>query len=192
VYDRRNLQDVTYRPVHDAVVRRMADAHPGVIVDLGCGTGQLTRRLVADFPDAAVIGLDYSPGMLSRLAGGIPAAQADAQLLPIRDASVDMVVCTESFHWYPDQFAALTGISRALRPGGRLIIASISTVTDLGDSAVRWISTAGGQPIKALAPHRIRRMLRSTGFDVEHQGRVPRAGFLPWPLLTEARRRNQI
>jgi ubiquinone/menaquinone biosynthesis C-methylase UbiE len=193
VYDRPRFQDATYRPVHDAVLERIDGTQPNVVLDLGCGTGQLTRRLTERFPDASVVGVDYSAGMLgearTRLGPDSMLVRADAQQLPFRSTSVDVVVCTESFHWYRDQHGALAGLAGILRPGGRLVIASIASVTEVGESALRTVSSAGGQPIRALTARRLRRMLDDSGFDVAHQRRVPRAGLIPWPVLTDARRR---
>jgi ubiquinone/menaquinone biosynthesis C-methylase UbiE len=192
-YDRPGFQNATYRPVHDAVLKQLVEDCPDVIVDLGCGTGHLTRRLRAQYPDSQIVGVDYSNGMLGEASGrvgdGAQLVQADAQQLPLRAGSADVVVCTESFHWYPDQARAAAGLAELLRPGGQLLIASIAAVTDVGAVAVRRLSGSGGQPIRALTPRRLRRLLADTGFDVIAQRRVPRAGFVPWPVLTDARRR---
>jgi ubiquinone/menaquinone biosynthesis C-methylase UbiE len=193
VYDRPRFQEATYRPVHDAVLDRLDKVHPEVVLDLGCGTGQLTRRLTERFPDAAVVGIDYSAGMLTEAAKRVESnavlVQADAQLLPFRSASADVVVCTESFHWYRDQQLALAGLAAILRTGGRLVIASIATFTDVGQTTLRTLSSASGQPVRALTAQGLRRLLTHAGFDVVHQRRVPRAGLVPWPVLTDARRR---
>ena len=134
-YDRAGLQYTTYRPVHDAVLGRLDGEQPGTVLDLGCGTGQLTRRLRTAFTDADIIGVDLSNAMLERAAEqrddatDVRAAsfvRADAQRLPFASASVDVVTCTESFHWYPDQAAAATELARLVRPGGRVVIASIA------------------------------------------------------------------
>jgi ubiquinone/menaquinone biosynthesis C-methylase UbiE len=190
VYDRPRFQEAMYRPVHDAVLTRLANTQPEVVLDLGCGTGNLTLRLMERFPSAHVIGLDYSEGMLEqaavRLRQGASLVRSDAQCLPFRPASVDVAVCTESFHWYPNQQQALLGLAVALRPGGHLVIASISTVTEFGDAAVRVLSTAGGQPVAAVTPKRLRTMLARAGLEVVHQQRVPRLAFAPWPMLTHA------
>jgi ubiquinone/menaquinone biosynthesis C-methylase UbiE len=192
-YDRPGFQNATYRPVHDAVLRRIDAEAPGRIVDLGCGTGQLTRRLRQEYPDAEIVGLDYSDGMLDqaaeRIDGEAQLVQADAQQLPLRSATTDLVVCTESFHWYPDQAAAAAGLIEVLRPGGQILIASIAAVTDLGEFAVRRLSNSGGQPIRALTPRRLRGLLEHVGFDVVAQRRIPRLGLVPWPVLTDARKR---
>jgi len=193
VYDRPSFQAATYRPVHDAVLARLTGTQPEVVLDLGCGTGQLTRRLTEQFPDAEVVGIDYSVGMLgeagNRVGNRANLVRADAQYLPFRSASADVVVCAESFHWYSDQRRALEELAAVLRPSGQLVIASIAAVTDVGESAVQRLSAAGGQPVRALTPHRLRHLLASAGFEVVHQRRVARFGFVPWPVLTDARLR---
>ncbi len=196
-YDQAGLQALTYRPIHDAILGRLDSVEPEVIIDLGCGTGQLTQRLIERFPGSVVAGVDLSPGMLSAAAAridriGAPGTgliRADAQRLPVRPSSVDVVVCTESFHWYDDQMGTLRGLAEVIRPGGRLLIASIATTSGFGDDVVRRMSTLRGRPIRALPPHRLRSLLRRCGFDVVHQRRIPRLGLIPWPVLTDTVRR---
>ena len=194
-YDRPGLQLFTYRPIHDAVLARIDGLEPSMVVDLGCGTGQLTQRLIRGFPDANIVGVDLSDGMLTEAAvrlrqdGGDdqPLVRADALQLPFAPSSIDLVVCTESFHWYPDQTAALAELARVLNPGGRLLIASIATVTGAGDRLLRGATSAGGRTIRALPPHRMRKLLDRSGFEVISQHRVPRLGLIAWPVLTDAR-----
>jgi len=149
--------------------------------------------LTEQFPDAEIVGIDYSIGMLgeagNRVGNRANLVRADAQCLPFRSASADVVVCTESFHWYGDQRRALAELAAVIRPGGQLVIASIAAVTGVGESAARKLSTAGGQPVRALTPHRLRHLLASAGFEVVDQRRVARFGFVPWPVLTDARLR---
>lgn len=195
-YDRPGLQLFTYRPIHDAVLAQLDGLEPSTVVDLGCGTGQLTQRLMRRFPDADIVGVDVSDGMLTEAAGRLrqvggdaqPLVRADALQLPFAASSVDLVVCTESFHWYPDQAAALAELARVLNPGGRLLIASIATVTGAGDRLLRRATSAGGRTIRALPPHRMCQLLARSGFEVISQRRVPRLGLIAWPVLTDARR----
>ena len=191
-YDRPGFQATTYRPVHDAVLARLDDIEPARVLDLGCGTGQLTERLRQRFPDAHLIGADLSNGMLQKASERTDAGEfvrADAQRLPLTGESVDVVTCTESFHWYDDQEAAVAEMARLLRPGGRLIIASFATVTGFADDAIQRASAAAGRPIRAIPKRKLKQLLDGGGFDVRHQGRIPRLGFVPWPVLTDARRR---
>jgi ubiquinone/menaquinone biosynthesis C-methylase UbiE len=195
-YDDPTLQRFTYRPIHDAVLARVDGTEPGTLVDLGCGTGRLTQRLLRSFPDATVVGVDLSGGMLTEAAARLrgaageagPLVQADAQQLPFAASTVDLVVCTESFHWYPDQARTLSELARVLHPGGRLLIASIATLTGAGDRLLRRATGAGGRTVRALPPQRMRQLLTGSGFEVIHQRRIPRLGLLAWPVLTDARR----
>ena len=196
-YDRRGLQLLTYRPVHDAVLARLNHIEPSMVVDLGCGTGQLTQRLARTFPAATIVGVDLSDGMLTQAASRLAAAgndaqglmRADAEQLPFAGSSVDVVVCTESFHWYRDQARSLNEPAGVLRPGGRLLIASIATITSLGDRLLRGATAASGSAIRALPPHHLRWLLSRAGFEVIYQHRIPRLGPIAWPVLTDARRR---
>jgi ubiquinone/menaquinone biosynthesis C-methylase UbiE len=191
-YDRPTFQNATYRPLHDAVLSRLADSTATNVLDVGCGTGQLTLRLADHFPNAAITGVDYSIGMLNealtRVGPNANLLRADGQRLPFAAGSMDVVVCTESFHWYTDQERAIRGFFEVLRPGGRLLIGSIAMVTDVGDVAVAQLSKAAGQPIRAVTARRMKQLLTSNGFEVLQQRRVPRIGLIPWPLLTDARR----
>lgn len=202
-YDQPGLQQTTYRPIHDAVLERLAGLTPERILDLGCGTGQLTTRLHERFAEATIVGADLSNGMLERAALRAEAhdaqtaplnalsgsfVRADALRLPLADATFDVVTCTESFHWYADQAGAAAEIARLLRPGGRLVIASIATVTGFADDAIQRATELAGRPIRPVPKRRLKRLLEAAGFDVTYQGRIPRLGFVPWPMLTDATR----
>lgn len=197
-YDRPGFQLSTYRPVHDAILDRLdregvGPEAGGVIVDLGCGTGRLTARLVERWPDAHVVGVDLSEAMLGHAddrvltqEGNASLVLADATHLPFAAGSVDVVVCTESFHWYPDQPGTLAQLHALLNPGGHLLIASIATLTGLGDEALRRASRLAGQQIQALPKRTMRKLLTNAGFEVLEQRRVVRFGLVPWPVLSVA------
>jgi ubiquinone/menaquinone biosynthesis C-methylase UbiE len=195
-YDRPGLQHATYRPIHDAVMSRLAGLQPERILDLGCGTGLLTERLSESFPDALVVGVDLSDGMIGKAADRLVDdhtsgfVRADAQHVPIATDSFDVVTCTESFHWYADQAAAAAELARLIRPGGRVMIASVAAVTAFADDAIQRATALAGRPVKAIPKRQLRQLLEDAGFDVHHQGRIPRLGFVPWPVLTDATRRR--
>lgn len=180
------------------MLARLQALEPTAILDLGCGTGQFLPRLRSAFPTAGLIGADLSEAMLARANERFPSVpnsgqrsggllRTDAMTLPIRDGSIDVITCSESFHWYPDQERALEEMARVLTPGGRLIIASIATTTTLGSTGVRLWSEAFGQPIRAIPPRALSRLLKRAGFEVIAQRRLPRFGLVPWPVLTDAR-----
>ncbi|MGI9610503.1 MAG: class I SAM-dependent methyltransferase [Acidimicrobiia bacterium] len=190
-YDSGLLQRFTYRPLHDAVLRHLGPISPQRVLDMGCGTGQLTQRLVTHFDQAHVTGFDYSTGMLRRAQRRLRSREnaalgrADATNLPVAPGSLDLIVCTESFHWYPDQEKALRDMSQALRRGGRVAIGSVAAFNDVDQRAVELMSTRIDRPIRALTPSAIADMMDTAGLRVIVQRRIPRPSvLLPLPLLT--------
>ncbi|HEX3299499.1 MAG TPA: methyltransferase domain-containing protein [Actinomycetota bacterium] len=96
------------------------------LLDVGCGTGAASRRAAA--VAGSVVGADLSSEMLKearQLARGIDNVtfvQADAEALPLEDASFTAILCTNSFHHYPNPAAAIGEMARVLVPGGRLLV----------------------------------------------------------------------
>jgi ubiquinone/menaquinone biosynthesis C-methylase UbiE len=105
------------------------------VVDVGAGTGKLTRDLVALGAD--VIALEPVPAMREQLVAALPTVQAlngIAEEMPIPDKSVDAVTVGQAFHWF-DATAASIDIHRVLKPGGGL-----GVVSNGWDLTVPWVS----------------------------------------------------
>ena len=100
----------------------MAGPEPVDVVDLGAGTGKLTRVLVA--LGHRVTAVEPLDAMRAELQAAIPQAHAlagSAEAMPLPDASADVVASAQAFHWF-DHDAALPEIARVLRPGGRIAL----------------------------------------------------------------------
>ena len=192
-YDFPVVQRLTYRPVQDAVVAALRPVRPRHVLDVGCGTGLLASRLRRELDAAAVVGCDFSHGMLvhARAHGAnVSWVQGDAQRLPFRDASADAIVSTEAFHWFPDQRRALAEFFRVLAPGGRLLVALVNTPNDAVRTLFQLGSRAIGQPFDWPTRDEMRALFADAGFAVEEQRRLYRipAGVLLPPVLTIGRR----
>jgi malonyl-CoA O-methyltransferase len=100
------------------------DFSPRVVLDLGCGTGRVTRELQRRYPRALVIALDLSPGMLrearrhQRLWRRFARVCADALRLPLGAASVDLVFSSLVLQWCEPLGQALAEVRRVLKPSG--------------------------------------------------------------------------
>jgi ubiquinone/menaquinone biosynthesis C-methylase UbiE len=112
------------RPTYPAeAVTWMLGEHPLTVLELGAGTGKLTRVMTGLGHD--VHATDPDESMLAVLEQQVPAARAavaSAEDIPLPDRSVDAVVAAQAFHWF-DLDAALPEIARVLRPEGRLCLA---------------------------------------------------------------------
>lgn len=190
-YDLPVVQRLTYRPVHDEILRVLGGGQSKMLLDLGCGTGLLSRRVRHELPGTRVVGCDFSYGMLQRaMVQGEDSAwvQGDATRLPFCGGCFDAVVSTESFHWFPDQPAALAECFRVLAPGGRLLVALVNPpATQLSD-AMYLGSRLVGEPFYWPTRQRMRALVEAAGFRVAMQRRVYRlpAGILLPPVLTVA------
>jgi SAM-dependent methyltransferase len=92
------------------------------VVDLGAGTGKLTRVLVEKFDK--VIAVEPLAGMRELLDDLVPRAHAlagSAEDIPLANAAADGLFCAEAFHWF-DGEPAVAEIARVLRPGGPLVL----------------------------------------------------------------------
>jgi malonyl-CoA O-methyltransferase len=115
---------------------------PGMILDLGAGTGRASRALAKRYPAARVIESDLAFGML-RGARGLGrwfrrrrTVCADAELLPFADASLDLVFSSLMLQWCNDPGVVFAELQRVLRPGGLLIFSTLGpdTLRELRDS----------------------------------------------------------
>ncbi|MDQ1583598.1 MAG: hypothetical protein QOF36_1652 [Microbacteriaceae bacterium] len=110
-----------------------ADAR--TVLDLGAGTGKLTRALAAR--GLEVYAVDPSPRMLDQLRVAVPGAiihEGTAEDIPLADASVDAVLVAQAWHWV-DQDASLPSVARVLKPGGTL-----GLVWNIRDETVPWVA----------------------------------------------------
>jgi SAM-dependent methyltransferase len=98
-----------------AALRWILGEAPKRVVDLGAGTGILTRQLVA--LGHHVLPVEPDPEMRARIAADLAPLDGTAEAIPLPDASVDAVVAGQSHHWF-DPARAHPEIARVLRPGG--------------------------------------------------------------------------
>jgi SAM-dependent methyltransferase len=118
----------------EAILATTAAAPGRTLLELGAGTGKLTRELVAS--GARVIALEPVAGMREVLAQTVPGAElldAVAEAIPLDDASIDAVVAAQSFHWF-DPEAAAAEVARVLRPGG-----GVALIWNRRDERAAWV-----------------------------------------------------
>jgi len=129
---------------------------PAVVLDLGAGTGRVTGELKRRYRRALVIALDLAPGML-REAGRhqrpwrrFARVCADAQRLPLADASVDLVFSNLMLQWCQPLDAALLEVRRVLRPAGFFAFTTFGTGT-LEELRSAWAHADGHTHVNHFA-----------------------------------------
>jgi SAM-dependent methyltransferase len=108
------------------------------VLDLGAGTGKLTRELLDRGLD--VVAVEPSEGMREQLARAVPGAAVyagSAEEIPLPDRSVDAVLVAQAWHWV-DRGRAVPEVARVLVPGGRL-----GLVWNIRDEREDWVAELG-------------------------------------------------
>jgi trans-aconitate 2-methyltransferase len=113
------------RPFFDLLAQVQRE-RVGVAVDLGCGTGELTRALAERWPAARVIGVDNSREMLDQaeahaIPGRLRFVQADLAAWRA-DEPIDLIVSNAALQWVGDHAGLLSRLADMLAPGGTLAV----------------------------------------------------------------------
>jgi len=166
--------------VHDETRRRLLerldllDLAPRVAVDLGCATGRGALAVAARYPEARVLAVDASAGMLRvarercAAAPSVTALGGDAERLPLREHSVQLVLANLVLPWCRPQ-TLFAEAARVLEDGGLLLFAT------LGPDSLREVRAAWGRVDSALHVH--------AAFDLHDVGDLALAAGLAEPVV---------
>ena len=122
-FDRAAAEYERARPEYPAGVLDLLPLPPdATVLDLGAGTGKLTRLLATRYRHViAVEPLDRMREILEQVVPCAKSLAGTAESIPVPDASVDGVFAAQAFHWFAND-DAVTQIGRVLRPGGVLCV----------------------------------------------------------------------
>ena len=175
-----------YDSGHAGVYEMCKDDYPPVLdelkkypfqdlLDVGCGTGPMIELLVKEFPDGNYTGIDLTPRMIEvAQAKKLPHTKflvGDSENLPFKENTFDVVICTNSFHHYPNPQAFLDGVARVLKDGGRLVLRDYTS-----NRFMIWLMNHIEMPLAHLGGHgdvrinsceEVRKMCEEYGLKVE-------------------------
>ncbi len=176
------LVPVIFQPWAKELIRS-APPWDGVnFLDLGCGTGAVTREVATSGISAASLtGVDMTAGMLDvarkrAKEAGIKAdwVKADATSLPFPDGRFDLAYCQQALQFFPDPIKALTELRRVLVDGAKV---AFCVTTDLSDNPLlrsqaaamdKYIGEAAGASVRAISSlsdgAQLRSFFRDAGF----------------------------
>jgi SAM-dependent methyltransferase len=105
----------------DVVLDQLRRRPPRRLLEVGCGTGALARRIV-DEVGCEVVAVDQSPAMVEAACGaGVAARLGDVQQLDLDEGGFDCALAAWMLYHVPDVDRALSELRRVLEPGGRLV-----------------------------------------------------------------------
>jgi ubiquinone/menaquinone biosynthesis C-methylase UbiE len=115
------------QPAKDLVSRLPKDL--SAILELACGTGQVTRLMRAKYPNAKITATDLNPDMITVakkmvIGKGIDWKTMDAQEISFEDNSFDAVVCQFGVMFFPDKQKSVNEVYRVLKPGGSYLFST--------------------------------------------------------------------
>jgi ubiquinone/menaquinone biosynthesis C-methylase UbiE len=176
------LVPAVFGPWAEELLRRAAPPPGARVLDVGCGTGVVTRtaaRIVG--PRGAVTGLDMNPAMLE-IARHIPVeegsarttwVQSAADRIALPDATFDLITCQQVLQFVPDRAAVLREFRRLLAPGGRVALATwaAADLHPFQQAVDVAIARHTGQPALVAGfalsnPDEIRCLLEDAGFQI--------------------------
>jgi ubiquinone/menaquinone biosynthesis C-methylase UbiE len=141
------------------------------VLDLGCGTGGITRFLAETYRLASIVGIDVDPGLIARAtkraegAKGVSFRTVTPGRLPFADASFDVVFSKDAMVHIENKEMLFAEISRVLRPGGSVAASDWMSSTDGPFSAaMAYYLQAEGLGFGMASPARYRSAMAEAGF----------------------------
>jgi ubiquinone/menaquinone biosynthesis C-methylase UbiE len=151
-------------------------------LDVGCGTGAAVR--VAAGTVERAVGVDISTGMIERARelaadlGNVELVVGDSEQLPFHDDTFTAVMCSSSFHHYPDPAQALREMARVLVRGGRLVIAEPDADLALVRIADRLLRRVDRSHVSLYRGAELAALARAAGFDDATTRPLGKRGYL--------------
>ena len=144
------------------------------VLDLGCGTGGITRFLAETWRPASIVGIDVDPGLIERatrgaaeagLGGSVTFRTVTPGRLPFADGSFDVVFSKDAMVHIENKEALFADLFRVLRPGGRVAASDWMSGTDGPFSAaMAYYLQAEGLGFGMASPTRYRTAMAEAGF----------------------------
>ncbi|HJB08341.1 MAG TPA: class I SAM-dependent methyltransferase [Candidatus Enterocloster faecavium] len=161
-YD-RDVKGQHARALYPVILEKLSRIPYHTALDLGCGTGELMRRILEKDGSKVLYGLDLSEQMLEtakkKLGGKVDLVLGDSEHLPFEDASFDVVYCNDSFHHYPAPDEVLGEVFRVLKPGGTFLMCD-SWHPGLGRVLINaWFRHSREGDVKLYSEREMRKLL---------------------------------
>ncbi|MFD1260269.1 malonyl-ACP O-methyltransferase BioC [Entomomonas asaccharolytica] len=152
------------------------------ILDLGCGTGYFTKQLNKKFPQAALFGLDIAEGMLKQAQQSVKLNSwitGDAEQLPLKDNSIDLVFSNLALQWCHDFSAVVAEVHRVLTPQGIFLFTSLCDGT-LGELKQSWLAVDNYIHVNSFNNYQYyQQLIQTSKFIIEDNQCIAETSYYP-------------
>lgn len=155
----------------DLMAKIREEENNETILDVGMGTGWLTKKIAFYFPESKIVGLDFAEGMIDAAKSqqdGFSIIQADANALPFREKTFDLIVSNLSYQWVEDLEKAFSRVRTLLKEEGLFCMTmfGFDTFRELFSAFEHTMDEKKELPIKRLATEQqVVDAVRNAGFS---------------------------
>ncbi len=170
------------------------------LLDCGCGTGPMISLLYEKDSSKNYTGIDITPKMIevgkSKKLKGVNWVVGDCENLPFNESTFDVIICSNSFHHYPNPQAFFNSVKRVLRPGGKLILqdytASKPMLWLMNHTEIPLANLVGHGDVKAYSLDEIKKFCKTAGLKIEklEKAKKFRLHLVARKILTDRQRKK--
>ncbi len=135
--DQYQAANVLARAAGDEMCERLEliKIKPRFVLDVGCGTGEISGKLASRFKEANIIALDHTPAMLNKAKedARLKCIESDGTQLPFKNASIDIIFANFFLPWQTNMVATIKEWRRVLHPDGLLMFTALGP-----DTLLEW------------------------------------------------------
>lgn len=185
------VYDIIYRGYVKKTTSLAAQAVPlnsvREVLDIGCGTGELEKKLLAKNPSLKILGIDLSQEMLERAAKkfenfpNLSWKEGDFLKVELEPQRFDAAYSLSNLHYFPDPQAVLCKAASILKPGGFFVLVDWNRNTFKGRVYNRYMSLADPSFVKIYSPEEAAHFFSNAGFQVKTLRRF-KVGLL-WQMM---------
>ena len=169
------------KSMYEEIIKRVIDENPKDILDLGCGNANVISMLLQK-TDAKLYGLDLSEKMIDvckkRIGKRADFVVGDAEKLPYKDESMDVIICNASFHHYPNPNIVLEEMWRTLKKGGVLILGDPTAPKLILQFLNMFIKFSNSGDCKIYSEKGIKNLLVNNNFKIENWKKISAQKFI--------------
>jgi ubiquinone/menaquinone biosynthesis C-methylase UbiE len=151
------------------------------VLDVGCGTGNVLAGVLKKW-NVSAAGIDLSDNMLDiakkRIGEKADLRKGDSENLPWESNMFDMVICTDSFHHYPNPEAVLSEMKRVVKPEGKIIIADPWLSAPFRQIANLFMPLCKDGDVKIYSCNDLRKLLQGSRLNLKSWEKSGKNAFI--------------